>query len=293
MDLSIIGAIISIGGLGLLLGGGLAFASKKFYVYVDPRVEKVDEELPGANCGACGLAGCRQMAVAIVDGELTAAACPVASGDALELVADIMGAVVEEANELVAVVQCQGSPEYCDDKFEYEGFETCTASSLIGGGHKACTYGCLGFGECVDACPFDAMYMGDDKLPKVIDEACVGCGKCVEACPKDIMKLVPKDAKIYIACVNEDKGKAVKLVCKIGCTGCTVCANPKTTPSGQINMIKEKNLPLFSYDVEDDPIAAVHKCPTKSLADKLNRPKPPKPVKKVVVTDADKAEKSA
>jgi len=268
MEVSILGAIASVGGLGLILGSGLAYASRKFYVKVDPRVEEVDDVLPGANCGACGLAGCRQMALAVVDGELTAAACPVASASAREMIAEIMGTAVETAEEIVAVVKCQGSPDKCPDRFDYQGFESCSAATLVGNGHKSCDWGCLGFSDCVEACPFDAMIMGEDRLPKVLDELCTGCGKCVEACPRDIMDLVPRDANIFIACKNPNKAKAVKTVCKIGCTGCSLCANPKTTPSGQITMDKANNLPVFAYGVEDDPIVAVHKCPTNSLVDK-------------------------
>lgn len=274
MDVSILGAIASVGGLGLLFGSGLAYASRKFYVKVDPRVEQVDDVLPGANCGACGLAGCRQMALKLVEGELTAAACPVASSDARTKIAEIMGAEVELAEEQVAVVRCQGSPDKSPDRFEYQGFKSCAAADMVGHGHKSCDWGCLGFGDCVAACPFDAMVMGDDRLPKVIDDLCTGCGKCVEACPRDIMELVPRSANIYIACKNPNRAKEVKAVCSVGCTGCTLCANPKTTPSGMIAMNKDTNLPEFDYAVEDDPIVAVHKCPTDSLVDKnaQNRP---------------------
>jgi len=273
IDISVLSAIASVGGMGLLFGGGLAYASKKFYVYVDPRVERVDEELPGANCGACGLAGCRQMAIKIVNGEMTAAGCPVASSEARARIAEIMGDEAATAEEKVAIVRCQGTPELCPDRFEYQGFKSCSASELVGHGHKACDWGCLGFGDCVAACPFDAMYMGEDRLPKVLDDKCTGCGKCVEACPRDIMELIPRQANIYIACKNPNRAKEVKSVCKIGCTGCTLCANPKTTPSGQITMA-ENNLPVFDYGVEDDPVVAVHKCPTNSLVDKQagNRP---------------------
>ncbi|MFC2170922.1 RnfABCDGE type electron transport complex subunit B [Calditrichota bacterium] len=294
MDFGVLGAIVSIGGLGLIFGGGLAYASKKFYVYVDPRVEEVDEELPGANCGACGLAGCRQMALAVVEGKLTAAACPVASAEAREKVSSIMGADVTEVEDMAAVVLCQGSPDHCVERFDYQGVKSCTAAELVGGGFKTCTFGCLGLGDCVEACPFDAMVMGDDKLPKVIEENCTGCGKCVEACPRDIMFLVPRDAYIFNACVNQDRGKTVKAVCDIGCTGCTLCANPKTTPSGMITMNKETNLPIFNYTIEDDPVLSVYKCPPLSIVDKLKRPAPPplpKPDKKEKVAAGIEKEK--
>ncbi len=274
MDISLLGAIASVGALGLLLGGGLAFASIKFHVEVDPRVEKVDEELPGANCGACGEAGCRQMALKLVEGELEVSACPVAGEDARAKIAQILGVEVSTAESMVAVTQCQGTPEKCPDRFEYEGFESCAAAEMVGSGHKACDWGCLGFGDCVRACPFDAMFMGEDRLPKVLDENCTGCGNCVEACPRDIMHLIPRSAHVFIACKNPNRAKEVKAVCKVGCTGCTLCANPKTTPSGMISMDKKNNLPVFDYSVQDDPIVAVHKCPTDSLVDKIAHRRP-------------------
>jgi H+/Na+-translocating ferredoxin:NAD+ oxidoreductase subunit B len=274
MDVSLLGAIASVGGMGLIFGGGLAYASRKFYVKVDPRVEQIDEELPGANCGACGSAGCVQLAKMIVEGQATEADCPVASTDARVAIAAIMGSAAGTAEEKVAIVRCQGSPDLCADRFDYQGFESCTSAATVGSGHKSCDWGCLGFADCVDACPFDAMFMGTDRLPKVMEDRCTGCGKCVEACPRDIMDLVPKAANIYIACKNPNKTKAVKTVCKIGCTGCTLCANPKTTPSGHIAMDDKNNLPVFDYSVEDDPIVAVHKCPTDSLFDKKSKERP-------------------
>ncbi len=274
MDPSLIGAIASVGGLGLLLGGGLAYASRVFFVKVDPRIEEVDEELPGANCGACGLAGCRQMAVAVVDGKLEATACPVASSDVQAKIAEIMGATVETAEAKVAIVRCQGSPDKCPDRFEYQGYQTCTAEDRVGHGHKACDWGCLGSGDCVAACPFDALVMGADGLPKVLDENCTGCGKCVEACPRDIMDLIPRSAEVFIACKNPNKTKAVSAVCEVGCIGCGRCANKKTTPSGQIEMDDTGNLPVFDYSIKDTPLPAVNVCPTNSLVDKKagNRP---------------------
>jgi Na+-translocating ferredoxin:NAD+ oxidoreductase RNF subunit RnfB len=245
-----------------------------FFVPVDPRVDEVDEELPGANCGACGLAGCRQMAVKLVEGEVEVTACPVASSDAVAKIAGIMGQDVTEVEEKVAVVQCQGSPDHCKDRFDYEGVLTCAADDMVGGGHKACAYGCLGWGDCVVVCPFDAMVMGDDHLPKVLEDKCTACGKCVEACPRGIMALIPRSANVYIACVNEEKTNAVKAVCDVGCIGCALCANKKTTPSGMITMNKDTNLPEFDYSIDDDPVVAVHKCPTNSLPDKIAGQRP-------------------
>lgn len=274
MDTSLISSIISIGGLGLLLGGGLAYASRIFFVKVDPRIEEVEDELPGSNCGACGLAGCRQMAVQIVDGELTATACTVASAEVKEKIAELMGEEIETDVDKVAIVRCQGSPDKCPDRFEYHGFETCAAADMVGHGHKACDWGCTGFGDCVAACPFDAMIMGEDRLPKVLDENCTGCGLCVEACPRDIMDMIPRSASIYIACRNPNKTKAVSEVCQVGCIGCGRCAADKINPSGMITMNDETDLPEFDYSIDDDPVPAVNVCPTDSLVDKKAAQRP-------------------
>ncbi len=274
MDASVLVAIISVGGMGLIFGGGLAFASKKFYVEVDPRVEAVQEILPGANCGACGKPGCSGLALAVVKGELEATACTPGGKAVAEKIGAILGVEVETLEEMIAVVRCQGTKEHCPDRFEYQGVPSCTAATLVGSGHKSCNFGCLGFGECVDACPFDAMYMGKDKLPRVIAEKCNGCGKCVEACPRGIMALIPRRTNIYIACVNENKAKDVRAVCDIGCTGCGVCAMEKICPSGIITMNDETNLPVFNYEIDDEPLVAVNKCPTNSLVDKLQGKRP-------------------
>ena len=272
MDPSILDAIITVGGLGLVFGSGLAIASKAFYVEVDPRVQAIIEVLPGANCGACGSPGCQGYAEALVAGKVNLGDCTPGGNDVAKKIAAILGQTAEEREPMVAVVQCQGSPDKAPDRFIYQGVLDCTAAQLISGGQKACTYGCLGFGNCVRACQFDAIAMGDDILPHVFDDKCTGCGLCVKACPRGIMAMIPKSAQIYIACVNPEKGKSVKNVCSVGCTGCTLCANPKTTPSGAIRM--EGSLPVVNYSIPDNLIVAKYKCPTGSFVDKIRfRPK--------------------
>lgn len=272
MDPTILNAIMSVGGLGLLFGGGLALASRALYVEVDPRVEQILEVLPGANCGACGKPGCSGFAEAVVKGEVGVADCIPGGSTVAKAIADILGLEAEVREPMVAVVQCQGSPDKAIDRFHYQGVMDCTAAQIISGGHKACPYGCLGLGSCVEACNFDAMEMGEDRLPKVFDDKCTGCGMCVEACPRNIMALIPKSAQIYLGCVSQDKGKVVKSVCSVGCTGCSLCANPKTTPSGAITM--NENLPVVDYSISDNLLVAKFKCPTNSYVDKIkHRPK--------------------
>lgn len=264
MDLVLISSILGIGGLGLLFGASLAYASRKFAVEVDPKIEEIIAHLPGANCGACGFPGCSGYADAVVKSGAKTNLCTPGGESVAEQVAKIMGMKPLAGGErMVAVVQCRGDNEKAPKRYNYAGITNCHAAQIIMGGDKACVYGCLGYGTCVEACPFNAMKMGDDGLPIVIEEKCTACGLCVSACPRGIMKLIPVAQKIFIGCVSLDKGRAVKEVCKVGCTGCTLCANPKTTPSGSIRM--KGNLPEIINVTADDLEKAVEKCPTTSF----------------------------
>ncbi len=159
----------------------------------------------------------------------------------------------------VAVVQCRGGKAEAVEKFAYFGPQDCTAATLVGGGHKGCSYGCLGLGSCVRACPFGAMYMSDNGLPVVIEEKCTGCNVCVVTCPRGIMALIPRSQKVYLGCVSQDKLKAVKSVCTVGCYTCKICVTPKVTPSGAIVM--EGNLPVIKDIDSPDLYTAAEKCP--------------------------------
>ena len=265
MDIVILSSIIGLGALGLLFGAGLAFASKKFAVEVDPRIEEILEVLPGANCGACGYPGCSGYAEAIVKSgeESSIDLCIPGGAEVTEEIARIMGMESVGTNEaMVAVVQCQGDNEKAPRRFEYQGIKDCTAAHMIMQGDKGCIYGCLGYGTCVSACPFNALVMGDKGLPVVLEDKCTGCGMCVKACPRGIMKLIPVSQKVYLGCVSKDKAKAVKSVCSVGCIGCTLCSKPKVTPSGAIVM--QGNLPEIVDPNADDLMNAVEKCPTHS-----------------------------
>lgn len=256
-------SIIALGGLGLFFGAGLAYAAKKFAVQVDPKVEQIIEVLPGANCGACGQPGCNAYAEAVASGKVAANKCTPGGSDVAGQIADIMGITAAEAEEpRVAVVQCQGGNKEAADKFIYQGIEDCNAAVLIGGGHKACGYGCLGLASCVKACPFDAMRMNDNGLPEVIEDKCTACGICVSTCPRGIMNIIPKSQNVFLGCVSQDKAKAVKSICKVGCFACKICTTPKVTPSGAIAM--EGNLPEIKDTESDEIYAAVKKCPSNS-----------------------------
>jgi len=263
MDMTILIPIIGLGGLGLLFGLFLAYASKKFAVEVDPKVEKLIETLPGANCGGCGYPGCAGYADAVAKGIAKIDLCSPGGGDVVKKIASIMG-MDAAANKIpeIAAVQCRGGNAEAVNRFNYQGIQDCTAAQLIGGGHKGCTYGCLGLGTCVRACPFDALHMGPNGLPIVDEEKCTGCGLCVKACPRKIITLIPINQKIFLGCVSQDKGKKVKEVCSVGCNGCTLCSKPKITPTGSVEM--KGNLPIIKNIYAEDLLVAYEKCPTHS-----------------------------
>ncbi len=268
-------ALIALGALGLLFSLGLAYASRKFAIKEDPRVSDIMDVLAGANCGACGYPGCHAFAEAVVKGEASMSGCTPGGVESTGKIAKIMGVEPEGGEYIpkVAVVRCQGDRENARELFRYQGLEDCDAAQLVAGGSKACQYGCLGLGTCVQVCPFEALSMGDKGLPWVDDKKCTGCGLCVAACPRGIIQLIPRDAQVYLACVSLDKGKSVKDVCAVGCIGCGLCAKPKITPSGAITM--EDNLPEIDYLKADiDLVVAMSKCPQNSFVDKIaHRPK--------------------
>ncbi|MCD6399937.1 RnfABCDGE type electron transport complex subunit B [candidate division WOR-3 bacterium] len=256
-------SIMTLGGLGLVFGLFLTYAGKKFHVEVDPRVTEIRNVLPGANCGGCGAPGCDQFAEGVVAGKYPVNGCVVGGQETADKIAKIMGVEATMVEPKVAVVRCLGDFETAKRFAEYNGISTCKAMDLIGG-NKGCVYGCLGLGDCVESCPFNAMYMGENGLPVVIEENCTGCGECVRACPKGIMELIPKNQKVYLACVSPERGTDVSSVCSKGCIGCTLCS--RVVPEGQITM--NGYIPILHYDkVEnpDDLMPAVEKCPTKTF----------------------------
>lgn len=184
-----LGGFLIMGGLGIFVGVGLALASKIFYVYVDPKIEAVEEALPGANCGGCGLPGCSANAVAVVAGQAAATSCVAGGPEVAEQIAAIMGVKIEAKEPDIARPGCTYGFQDADLKYLYDGVRDCRAAALLSGGTKVCPIGCLGLGTCARACPFDALSMGPDNLPVVNLERCTGCGTCERICPKDIITL--------------------------------------------------------------------------------------------------------
>lgn len=255
--------VVVVGSVGLTFGIGLAIASKKLYVYVNPRIDQVLNVLPGANCGACGYPGCSGFAKAVVDGKAEASGCIPGGSKTAHAVADILGVSAAASDPVMAVVHCKGGNDKARERALYKGIEDCHAAGLIGNGSKVCQDGCLGLGTCVRVCPFNAIHVTNEGIAKVDAEKCTGCGKCVTACPRNIISLIPRVHKIFLACSNHERGAKVKKYCSVGCTACTLCV--KATSSGAISM--ENNLPVLDYTKEENFIPAAHKCPSKCFID--------------------------
>ena len=220
---AIIAATVLVAAVGLFIGVFLGVAGKKFAVEVDEKEVAVREALPGNNCGGCGYPGCDGLAAAIAKGEAPVNGCPVGGEPVGKVIAAIMGQEVVETARQVAYVKCAGTCEKTKDNYEYTGVEDCEMMAFIpGGGAKACAFGCLGFGSCVKACPFDAIHIVEG-IAVVDKEACKACGKCIATCPKHLIELVPYEQKHLVQCSSKDKGKDVMSVCSVGCIGCKMC----------------------------------------------------------------------
>lgn len=216
-------AAVIVAVIGLILGLFLGVAGEKFKVEVDEKEVAVRAELPGNNCGGCGYAGCDGLAAAIAKGEAEVSACPVGGADCAARIGEIMGISAGNAKKMVAFVKCAGTCDKTNTDYEYYGVEDCKMLSFVpNGGPKTCNYGCLGYGSCVKACPFDAIHIIDG-VAKVDKDQCKACKKCIAACPKNLIELVPYDSKHLVQCSSKDRGVDVKKGCQVGCIGCKMC----------------------------------------------------------------------
>lgn len=280
MDFILI-AVAVLGSIGLIAALVLFVCSKKFAVYEDPRIAQVTEVLPGANCGGCGFAGCGGLADALVKGadagSLDGLKCPVGGSEVMGKVADLLGMAIANTEPMVAVVRCNGTCELRQHIAVYDGLKTCAAVNACGAGETGCGFGCLGCGDCVAACQFDAIHMNPETgLPEVDDEKCTSCGACVKACPRHIIELRkkgPKNRRVYVCCVNKDKGPAAMKACKAACIGCGKCE--KECPFGAITI--ENNVSYIDFNKCRLCKKCVAVCPTKAIH-AVNFPAPkPKP----------------
>ena len=254
---SVLNAVAVTGGLGLVFGVALSFASRVFHVKVDRRVEAVRAALPGANCGACGFPGCDGLAaeIALNDGPVNA--CPVGGEPVAIKIAEIMGKTADASSKEVACVMCQGNYDRAEERFEYDGPKDCRVNASLAGGSKACTYGCLGDGTCKEYCQFGAIEIING-LAVIDKEKCTACRKCVEVCPKKIIDMVPYAQEVMVKCKSLDAGKEVRSKCKVGCIACQICV--KQAPGAYVI---ENNLSRTTG--EGEPMLAVEKCPTKCI----------------------------
>ena len=274
MDIMI--GIAILGGLGLAFGLILAVASKVFYVETDPRLEQLNECLPGANCGGCGYPGCGGYAEAVFKGEAEIGLCASGGTECAQAMGQIMGVKVADVKRKVALVRCSGYRRVDADgkqqgvkmKGIYEGFHDCVAASIIGGrGPVACKYGCLGFGNCVKACKYDAIHIVDG-VAKVDPEKCTGCMACSKQCPRNL--IVPEDADkhVMIACASKAKGAVTIRGCTQGCIGCGLCT--KICPHDAIHV--EKNLATIDYEKCTSCGLCAAVCPKKLITRQVQTP---------------------
>ncbi|MGM5484288.1 MAG: RnfABCDGE type electron transport complex subunit B [Nanobdellota archaeon] len=266
----ILESIIVLGGLGLVFGIFLAFASKRFSVREDPEVKKVLDILPHLDCGACGYSGCRGYAEAVVKNEkVPADLCVPGQEEVKKKISKITGkgGGKSEKEDRVAVLKCAGGDRETDRRFEYEGIRSCKAASMLQGGPKSCPYGCLGYGDCVDACRFGALSLDKNGLPVVDKEKCVACGECVKACPKGLFELVPGNKKIHVLCSSKDKAGDVTKTCRVGCIACRACE--KACPADAIHV--KENLAVIDYDKCIQCGKCVSACPRNIITDERKK----------------------
>ncbi|MCB0599279.1 MAG: RnfABCDGE type electron transport complex subunit B [Lewinellaceae bacterium] len=250
-------------GLGLLFAIILAVAYKKLRVEEDPRIDEVEEMLPHANCGACGEAGCRVFAEKVVGNEVKISKCTVSSQAAIERIAAYLGVEAGAEEKRVARLLCAGGKREAHSLAEYAGtLRTCRGEAVVTGGPKACAWGCLGLGDCVTACDFDALYLNDDGLPTVIPDKCTACGDCVEICPKNLFELMPESRKLIVQCKSLLEGSLAESKCSVACTACGRCV--ADAEPGLIEI--RSNLAVINYELNHlaSPEATL-RCPTNAI----------------------------
>jgi len=263
--------LIVLAALGVVFGIALAIVAARFVVKVDPKVEQVRETLPGANCGACGFAGCMGYAEAVVGNpDVAVSMCAPGKSPVAEKIAVITGKKAEKVDPKIARVFCQGGHSLSQRKFIYTGVQDCTAAVLAAGGDKSCEYGCLGYGTCMRACPFDAITMSADHLPVINPDKCTACGKCVAACPKQVIELAQASKAVVVSCHSRDKGVDVKKKCQVGCIACGICV--RTCPVDAIKV--DNNFARIDHSKCIVCGLCVKKCPTSAIKDYIPvRPK--------------------
>lgn len=258
----ILAAVATLGGVGLVFAALIALANRRFRVWEDPRIDRVAGMLPNANCGACGVPGCRAFAEKLVAGEAKPSGCNVANDDARAAIAAFLGVDAGAAVKVVARVRCAGGTHVAAQQAEYRGHGSCAAAAAVAGGGKGCAWGCLGLADCARACTFDALAMNDDGLPVVDVAKCTACGDCVVACPKDLFALMPVDRRLVVQCRSLVAGDDVLDDCRVACTACGKCV--MDAAPGLISVAS--GVAVVDYDLNDRAAAqATARCPTGAI----------------------------
>ena len=253
-------SVIAIVAIGFVCGIALALGARYFSVEEDPRIAALTEFLPGANCGACGFTGCAAYAAAMVAGTAEPGLCPVSSPEGNANVRSFLGLSAGQSSvRRVAHVLCGGDNTRARKRFAYDGITDCAAAQAVGGGDKACTYGCLGYGSCVRVCPASAITVIDG-LARIDQSLCISCRKCVAACPRHIIRMAPDNRHIHVLCSSKDTGAVVRKVCEVGCIGCRICVK---LSDGAISM--DGALAVVDYTKPLENEIVIEKCPGKCI----------------------------
>jgi Na+-translocating ferredoxin:NAD+ oxidoreductase RNF subunit RnfB len=272
--------------IGAVSSAILYIISQRFKTIEDPRIEQVQEALPAANCGGCGFPGCNGFASAIVKSDtMDGFYCPVGGQTTMDNIARILGRTADVSTKKIAVVRCNGSCEHRPRTNIYDGAPNCAIAATLYGGDTGCSFGCLGLGDCVDSCLFDAIHINPETmLPEVVEDKCTACGACVKACPKNLIELRkqgPKSRRIYVSCMNKDKGGVARKSCEVACIGCSKCQ--QVCPFDAITI--ENNLAYIIDDKCRLCRKCVPVCPTNSILE-LNFPPRKEPKEETAKAEA-------
>ena len=281
MSITVVYTIVTLAVIGAAAAVILYLVAQKFKVYEDPRIDEVDEALPGANCGGCGFAGCRAFAEACVKAtDLGDLNCPVGGNEVMNDVASLLGLEAVKKDPRVAYIRCNGTCDHRPKTSSFDGATTCAIASSVYSGESDCQYGCLGYGDCYDVCDFGAIDLREGMgVPLILDDNCVACGACVDACPKDLIEMrkkMPKNRRVVVSCRNQDKGGVARKACKVACIGCGKCV--KECKFDAITI--ENNLAFIDSDKCKLCRKCAPVCPTNAIVEENFPPRKVKPVVK-------------
>lgn len=261
--------------VGLLFGMALAGAARKFHVPMNPKIEAVQDNLPSANCGACGYGACQSYAEHVVEeGDVSPTLCTPGGQEVAISIGELTGKEVGEIKEVVATLTCSGSFSVAKKQAEYVGINTCSAATISFGGPKNCKYGCLGLGDCVKVCAFDAMEIGDAGIVEISDTNCTGCGLCIDACPKLCIDMISRKHRVLLSCLTKEKGvRAVEKTCAVGCIQCKLCikACPAKAISLMNGLVKVDHESCSAYGSTCNEVC-IEVCPTEIIHLPHNEP---------------------